>query len=188
MAKQRSSAIFIWVAFLLLAALAAWYGRDALAGWWQKIASPEKLLQVYWLKEGGLAAVRRQFQSPAAEAVPEERLKAALGYLLEGPNQSEKRRGFTSEIPPKLALRRAWLRQDLASLDFNSVLAEMGGGAGKIEAAVAQIVYTATAVEPVQRVGFFINGQDGEIVLGAEGYVIDRPLKREDFASVPQPK
>lgn len=177
--KKGRSLIVFWLVVLLAAiVLGAWLTRDLWPDWFQRVAPAEKFLEVYFLKEDVLSAVRRPVSGAAAE---EAVLQAALQSLLAGPNRSEKRRGFTSELPPQAALRKAWLNQGVANLDFDRTLENIGGGAGKIEAGLSQIVYTATAVPGVRAVRFLLEGRDGEIVIGSEGYVIDHALTRQDF-------
>lgn len=176
--KDRSLVLFWLIVLLTVIALGAWLTRASWPNWFRKIAPPEKLLEVYFLKEDVLAAVRRPI-SGAADS--EMVLTTALQSLLNGPNRSERRRGFTSELPPQTVLRKIWLDQGVANLDFDATLENIGGGAGKIEAGLAQVVYTATAVPDVKSVRFWLNGRDGEIVIGSEGYVIDHALTRADF-------
>lgn len=92
---------------------------------------------VYFLRNGRVAAAQREI--PATRAVA----RAALQALAAGPNEAERRAGFTTSIPRDLALDRLSVAGGIARVDFTG---EKGCPS------IAQIVYTLTQFPTVQRV------------------------------------
>jgi spore germination protein GerM len=89
--------------------------------------------------------------------------------------------GLFSEVPDNIAVLN--MRQDgsILIINFNKGFLAYGGGSSRIQAAIAQIVYTMTEISPIRQVKFLIEGSGDELVIGGEGYVIDRPLSRQDI-------
>jgi spore germination protein GerM len=55
-----------------------------------------------------------------------------------------------------------------------------GGGSASMTGRVAQILYTATSINPNTNVWIDVEGKRLE-VLGGEGLVLDQPLTRQNF-------
>ena len=66
-----------------------------------------------------------------------------------------------------------------AIINFNARLEEYGGGATHVRGMIAQIVYTATGLQGIDKAWIWVEGKKS-IVLGGEGLVLDKPLTRED--------
>lgn len=179
MNNQKGRSLLFWLVLLSAVIVGlVWLARDHGPDWLKRVYPPAKFLEIYFVKDNGLAAVRRPWEKSSDGTAA---LKTALEFLLTGPNAAEKRRGFGSEIAPQAVLRRVWVAEGLANLDFPASFADNGGGAGRIETGLAQIVFTATALPGIKAARFWLDGRSGEIVLGSEGYVIDHPLTQQDF-------
>lgn len=103
-------------------------------------------------------------------------LKNTLNLLLLGPNQKEEKKGISSVFWANTKLKSAYIKGDIAYLDFNSEI-ETGVGISMLQARLYQVVYTATQFPEVQRVKILINGKEQK-TFSAEGLSISRPLKR----------
>lgn len=136
----------------------------------------EAALQVYWLKGSGsdiaLAAAPVKFSSTARAEAP---LKAALEQLLAGPSNST----FTTTIPKNTQLNSLAVRQDGIHVDLSRSFTQ-GGGSASMTARVAQVLYTATSLNPNAQVWLSIDGKPLQ-TLGGEGLILDQPLTRKQF-------
>ena len=89
-------------------------------------------------------------------------------------------------LPPKLRLEGV---QDLQGgpdgtvvLIFNDELLKISGGHNAIDGVLRQIVFTATEIHGIKAVRFKVFGHESNtLVIGGEGYTVDRPLSRADF-------
>lgn len=130
---------------------------------------------------GVLAAVSRAVPSS------QDLLPTILGALVDGPTEAETASGLQSAVPPQTSVLGANVGPGgLATVDLAGAFAQLVGQA-QIEA-VAQIVYTATALPGggVTQVTFQIAGQPIEVPVasGAQVPIADRT----EFASfAPQP-
>lgn len=108
-----------------------------------------------------------------------------LGLLLTGPTAPDEELGATTAIPRAtqlLGVERdgSVLRVDLSS-EFGS-----GGGSLSMQLRVAQVVYTATQFEGIDRARILIDGEEVDAV-GGEGVIVSEPLGRRDFQNVAPP-
>jgi germination protein M len=99
-------------------------------------ASDTMSLKVYFLRDGRIAAARRNV--PATRAVA----RAALEALAEGPNEHERAAGLTTSVPRRLEIERLSIDDGAAQVDF----------AGEACPSTPQIVYTLTQFPTVKRV------------------------------------
>ncbi len=136
----------------------------------------EQTVQVYWLKDVGdrlqlvPTAVTLQ-AAPQADAT----LNAAFEQLLKGPAEVS----VASTIPSSTALRSLEVRQDGIHVDLSKDFTS-GGGSASMTGRLAQVVYTATTLDPSAKVWLSVEGQPLD-VLGGEGLLIDQPITRAIF-------
>lgn len=144
----------------------------------QDVKSPaKKVAQVYWLKDTGrnieLAPGQVTVNTPADK--PGVVLERAFNDLLAGPTNSN----VTTTIPEKTKLRSVAVRNDGIHIDLSQEFTT-GGGSASMTGRVAQVLYTATSLEPDAKVWISIEGQALE-TLGGEGLVLDQPITRKSF-------
>jgi spore germination protein GerM len=106
---------------------------------------------IYLLAPNGtLSAVAREVPVPAP-------LVTILTALVDGPTNAEATAGLQSAVPPQTQVIAASVTAGVATVDLGGTFAQLVGPP-EIEA-VAQIVYTATALPGVTGVTFELNGQ-----------------------------
>jgi len=130
-------------------------------------------LKVYFLRGENLVAAER--------ALPEgaDPLLAAARELTLGPNEAEKAEGLFSEIPAKAHITKIERQGRIVLVSFNKALGKYGGGSARVQGLIAQIVYTFTEMPGIEKVQILIENES-EVILGGEGFLIDKPLSRED--------
>jgi hypothetical protein len=106
-------------------------------------------------------------------------LEAALHALLDGPTADEGRLGMTSAINPRASVLGVHIRNGEVVVDVSSAFGR-GGSRSEDQLAVAQVVFTATAVEGVERVTFAVDGSAVETITSHDLPAID--LTRGDMA------
>jgi spore germination protein GerM len=126
-------------------------------------------VKIYVLREERLATVHRDVTGPAV-------LRESLAELLAGPTPDELASGLHSEIPADTALLDVALTDGIARVDLDSRF-ESGGGTLSMNARIAQVVFTATQFDNVDRVLFLMNGAPIDF-LGGEGIVLSDPQTR----------
>jgi spore germination protein GerM len=138
----------------------------------------EQQVEIYLLKDTGtkIAVVPSKVVVKSGKN-PEQILTAAFNDLL----TSEKEPQLTSTIPKgtkliKLDVKKDGIHVNL-SQDFTS-----GGGTTSMTGRLAQILYTATSLDPKANVWIEVEGKKLE-VLGGEGLELDQPLSRKKFTS-----
>ncbi|MEP0755518.1 GerMN domain-containing protein [Trichocoleus sp. Lan] len=138
--------------------------------------SSQKTVQVYWLKSSGSkievvpAPVKIQ-----AGVKSENILEGAFNRLLAGPNDP----AYSSTIPKGTQLRNLDVREDGVHVDLSQEFTA-GGGSASMTGRVAQILYTATSINPDTNVWIDVEGKRLE-VLGGEGLELNQPLTRQNF-------
>jgi spore germination protein GerM len=141
------------------------------------VTSPatEQTVQVYWIKvlDTGIEPV------PVATTVsgeqPETILTAAFEEMLEGAPNSE----LTSTIPQNTKLKNLSIQEDGIHLDLSQEFTT-GGGSTSMLGRLAQVVYTATTLDPEASVWISVEGNPLE-TLGGEGIIVDQPTTRRTF-------
>lgn len=136
----------------------------------------EQTAQIYWLKDSGsqLELVPSQITVESADQ-PAGVLETAFDQLLEGPANSE----VATTIPEETELRSLEVRSDGIHVDLSQEFT-YGGGSASMTGRVAQVIYTATSLEPAAKVWISVEGEPLE-VLGGEGLAISQPLTRQEF-------
>lgn len=137
---------------------------------------PSDKIKVFFLKNGGILSVDRN----AGKGISTE--GSAVKELLKGPSFKERADGFFTEIPPGTKLIGMKRSQEVISLNFSKELEKYGGGTSRVKGLLAQIIYTLTDIKDINKVRILIEGKE-EIALGGEGYIIDKPLSREDVGN-----
>lgn len=106
-------------------------------------------------------------------------LTETLMVLLEGLTTEELNQGLISLIPKETVLKRVWIKEGIAYLDFSEALRFNQFGAEGLKAELQQIVFTATEFQTVKAVQILLNGQQTDY-LSSEGVYIGKPLTRND--------
>jgi len=128
-------------------------------------------VKIYFLRGERLVIAHRDVTGPAV-------LRGALTELLAGPTAAELADGLISIVPDGTELLGVNLVDGLATVDLSGEY-EGGGGSLSMMARIAQVVFTATQFDNVDRVLFWLDGEPIEF-LGGEGIIVDEPLARMD--------
>lgn len=134
--------------------------------------------QIYWLKDTGT----KLEPMPASVAVkanpndPNSVLTAAFERLL-SPTSSDPK--LVSGIPAGTKLRSLAVESDGVYVDLSSEFTQGGGSAGII-GRVAQVLYTASSLDPEAAVWIQVDGAPLTSI-GGEGIEIPQPLTRQNF-------
>lgn len=105
-----------------------------------------------------------------------------ITFLLAGPLGAVEETGGTSVIPAGTELLGVERDGTTLFVDLSSEF-ESGGGSLSMQMRVAQVVYTGTQFEGIDRVRILIDGESVEAI-GGEGIVVAEPLTRRDFQDV----
>jgi len=138
--------------------------------------STEVKVQVYWLNNinNRIEVIPSSITLKDA-AQPSEIIDGALKSLLNGPANP----AVTTTIPLGTKLRKLSVSVDGIHVDLSQDFTT-GGGSASMTGRVAQILYTATTLNPTAQVWIEVEGKPLEI-LGGEGLMLDQPLTRENF-------
>jgi spore germination protein GerM len=136
----------------------------------------EQKIEVYWLNElnGKIELVPTSIKLVNTNN-PSEVLETAFNSLLTGPTD----KAVTTTIPKNTKLRNISVKSDGIHIDLSQDFSS-GGGSTSMTGRLAQILYTATSLEPAAKVWINVEGKPLE-TLGGEGIVIDQPMTRKDF-------
>ncbi|MGF1540804.1 MAG: GerMN domain-containing protein [Pleurocapsa sp.] len=134
--------------------------------------------QLYWLKivDNRIQLATKTFNTSATS--PEIALEDAFAKLLANSSNFE----LISTIPQKTRLLQLQVTPEGIYLDLSQEFSQ-GGGSTSMIYRVAQVLYTATSIDPQAAVFLSIEGQplDEDNPLGGEGLLLDYPLTREKF-------
>lgn len=136
----------------------------------------EQKAQVYWLN-----TVNNKVEVvPSAIALnnagsKDDILKSAFNRLLAGPTDS----ALTTTIPTGTKLRNLSVDTNGVRVDLSKEFTD-GGGSASMTGRVAQVLYTASTLDPKAKVWISVEGKPLE-VLGGEGLMLDQPMTRESF-------
>lgn len=125
-------------------------------------------VRVYFLRGERLAITHADVEGPAV-------LRAALTALM-----ADEPVDLLTAIPARTRLLDVALRDGTATVDLSTEFGS-GGGTLSMTARVAQVVFTATQFDNVERVLFWIDGSPIEF-LGGEGLQMVEPWTRADVA------
>ena len=132
-------------------------------------------VQIYWLKntENSLELVSRPVTvSPNQSNIV---LEEAFNGLLKGPTDA----ALDSTIPQGTKLRNMRIQNDGIHVDLSQEFTT-GGGSASMSSRLAQVIYTATSLQPKAKVWIDVEGKPLE-VLGGEGLLLEQPLTRQSF-------
>lgn len=134
---------------------------------------------VYLVGEGNLLVpVERRVPSPANAAT-------LVRVLLDGPTETELRRGLSTAITQTTELRSVdGPRSGLLTIDLTEDLLDITGSR-QIQA-LAQLVHTCTDLPAVDEVLFEFEGQRRDVPAG-NGRLTSAPLSRRDYQSLLRP-
>jgi spore germination protein GerM len=138
-------------------------------------APTEKSVQIYWLKTAGSEIKLAAAPVLLKEEQPNVVLKAAFEKMLQGSTDPT----LTSTIPANTKLQELKIQPDGIHVDLSSEFTT-GGGSTAMMGRVAQVIYTATTLDPNASVWISIDNKPLD-VLGGEGLVLDQPMTRQEF-------
>jgi spore germination protein GerM len=127
--------------------------------------------------EDGSISLRKIVRPVYYESSP---LTQTLRTLLKGLTSSELNEGLLNLIPEETALRRVWVEDGVAYIDFSEQLKFNPFGTEGLRASLRQIIYTATEFNTVDKVQILIEGET-QSYLSTEGVFIGEPLGRDDI-------
>ncbi|MBF2027298.1 MAG: GerMN domain-containing protein [Oscillatoriales cyanobacterium C42_A2020_001] len=139
-------------------------------------ATADKTLQVYWLKASDSKI--QLAPSPVkltTSAAPEDLLETAIKQLLAGPPNPD----VSSTVPKGTQLLDFSVKSDGIHIDLSREFTA-GGGSVSMEGRLAQVLYTATSLNPDASVWLSVEGKQLE-TLGGEGLVLEQPVTRKQF-------
>ena len=134
--------------------------------------------QLYWLKIIDNRIQLAPITTYTASSSLELALKDSLSQLLaQSPNSQ-----LTTTIPQQTRLRDLRLTKDGIYVDLSQEFSQ-GGGSSSMIYRVAQVLYTATSMNPQASVFLSIEGQplNENYPLGGEGLLLEYPLTRQQF-------
>ncbi|NEP11885.1 MAG: spore germination protein [Symploca sp. SIO2C1] len=138
--------------------------------------SAQGKVQVYWLNDvnNQIELVGSSVKLDVGEE-PAEILKGAFGKLLAGPSNP----AVATTIPEGTKLRRLDLETNGVHVDLSEEFTT-GGGSASMTGRLAQVLYTASSLDPEANVWVEVEGERLE-VLGGEGLLLEQPLTRKNF-------
>jgi spore germination protein GerM len=136
--------------------------------------------QVYWLRsnQNKLILVAKSLPSNTSDSTPQQVLTTAVQQLL----AAQPSENLSSTIPKGTKLRSLQVKSDGVHIDLSREF-RAGGGSTSMIHRVAQTIYTATSLDPNQKVFISVEGQpiDKEHPLGGEGLILRQPITRPQF-------
>jgi spore germination protein GerM len=135
-------------------------------------------VEVFWLKQAG---VRQQLIATTADPTvdikkqPTAALETAFNTLLAGPKDGS----VSTTIPPGTKLRHLKVEKDGIHVNLSEEFTT-GGGSTAMTGRVAQVIYTATSLDPKAKVWIEVEGEPLE-ALGGEGLELEQPLTRKSL-------
>ncbi|HEY9907532.1 MAG TPA: GerMN domain-containing protein [Thermosynechococcaceae cyanobacterium] len=138
-------------------------------------AATEKSPQVYWLKNSGsqIQLVSSPAELNSTNSIAP--LKSALSQLLAGPKTA----AVSTTIPSATRLRSVAVQEDGIHVDLSQGF-RTGGGTASMTGRVAQVLYTATSLDPDAPVWLSVEGKPIDSI-GGEGLMLEQPLTRKRF-------
>ena len=181
--------------FTTVVALSIWLGSNPISLQSEKLSVPVTTSttipnnssqqiqpQVYWLRsnQNKLTLVAKSLPPNTSGFTPQQVLTTAVQKLL----SAQPRDDLTSTIPKGTKLLNLQVRADGVHVDLSPEF-RSGGGSTSMIYRVAQVIYTATSLDPNQKVFISVGGQsiDSNHPLGGEGLILQQPTTRDRFAA-----
>jgi spore germination protein GerM len=144
------------------------------------ISANEQNVEIYWVTDTGTNIELVPYQvSLATSENPTDTLAAAFEALLNGPMSGGDTEESATSIPAGTRLLSLDVRDDGVHVDLSEEFTS-GGGSTSMTGRLAQVLYTASSLNPSEPVWISIAGEPLE-VLGGEGLMVDQPMTRENF-------
>jgi spore germination protein GerM len=143
------------------------------------VATPiaTEVVQVYWLK---LTDTQTQLVAEPLEVKKQDNkggeLKQAFTRLLKGSENP----AYTSLLPSGTKLLGLESDKTGIKINFSQEFASDGGTEALI-ARMAQVIYTATSLDPKANVWISVEGQPLDLLGESHGLMIDQPMTRKSF-------
>jgi spore germination protein GerM len=138
--------------------------------------------QVYWLRSdrNKLTLVAKSLPSNRSGSTPQQVLTIAIQKLL----SAKPSENLSSTIPKGTKLLSLQIRADGVHVNLSPEF-RTGGGSTSMIYRVAQVIYTATSLDPNAKVFISVGGQsiDDFHPLGGEGLTLQQPTTRAQFAA-----
>jgi spore germination protein GerM len=138
--------------------------------------------QVYWLRtnQNKITLVAKSLPPNTSGSTPQQVLTTAVQKLL----SAKPSENLSSTIPKGTKLLNLQVRANGVHVDLSPEF-RSGGGSTSIIYRVAQVIYTATSLDPNTKVFISIGGQsiDDRHPLGGEGLTLPQPTTRNQFAN-----
>jgi spore germination protein GerM len=146
--------------------------------------------QVYWLrlrsthatrtKQNKLTLVAKSLPNTTNSDSPQQILTTAMQKLLAAAPTDD----LSSTIPQGTKLRSLQVRADGVHVDLSKEF-RSGGGSTSMIYRVAQVIYTASSLDPDAKVFVSVEGKpiDEKHPLGGEGLILRQPTTRSQFAT-----
>ena len=146
-------------------------------------SSQQVQTQVYWLRSdrNKLTLVAKLVPSNTNNSgSPQQVLTIAIQKLLAAKPSED----LSSTIPKGTKLLGLQVRADGVHIDLSPEF-RSGGGSTSMIYRVAQVIYTASSLDPNQKVFISVGGQsiDDRHPLGGEGLILRQPTTRSQFAA-----
>lgn len=141
----------------------------------QVLPPVQQTAQIYWLRDTGSNLELVPNPITVAGGQPNAVLGAAFSSLLAGPTDGS----LGSTIPEGTKLRGLTIEEDGIHVDLSEEFTTSGGSAS-MTGRVAQVLYTATSLQPNAKVWIDVEGKQLD-VLGGEGLELEQPLTRQSF-------
>lgn len=131
--------------------------------------------RVYWLREEGDRFVLAPETVTPVQDTAENQLNKLFAQLLAGTTAE----GQSSVIPAETKLLSLAIQPDGIVVNLSEDFT-FGGGSASMIGRVAQVLYTATSLDPTAAVWFQVEGEPLEL-LGGEGLELSQPMTRAIF-------
>jgi spore germination protein GerM len=189
-------AVKLSLLFITMVALGIWAGRNPIFPQHEKsvvsvTTSPTTLNNssqqvqphVYWLRSdrNKLTLVAKSLPSNTDNSgLPQQVLTIAVQKLL----AAKPSENLSSTIPKGTKLLNLQVRSDGVHVDLSPEF-RSGGGSTSMIYRVAQVIYTASSLDPNQKVFISVGGQsiDDNHPLGGEGLTLRQPTTRAQFTT-----